>query len=79
MKVVSTKQLASAIGRTPQRVYQLRRDGVIGELTDVNGRRIRNSLSLWDSVRDFAQFKTLSRSGRPSVTESAGLQNMFDF
>ena len=76
MKIVNTRQLASAIGRTPQRVYQLRRDGIIGELTDVDGKRIRNAWSLWDSVRDFAQFKALSRADRTSVSE---LQCAFDF
>jgi hypothetical protein len=81
MKVVNTKQLAAAIGRTPRRVSQLYRSGVIGGLVDLDGRRAYNAWSLWDSVRDFADYKTRSRPGRPSIgkRDEAEAQSIFDF
>jgi hypothetical protein len=81
MRVVPTYKLASALGVTPQRIYQLRRDGIIGALVDLDGRRVRNAHSLWDSVRDFADYKSKSRhAGRPSVGErEEDIQSVFSF
>jgi hypothetical protein len=81
MKVVTTKQLAAAIGRTPQRVGQLYRSGVIAGLEGIDGRRVRGAWSLWDSVRDFADYKSKSRHpGRPAVGErEEDIQSVFEF
>ena len=82
MRVVPTYKLASALGVTPQRIYQLRREGIIGSLTDLHGRRVRNSWAYWESVRDFAKFKSTSRhTGRPSVgeREDEDIQSVFEF
>jgi hypothetical protein len=77
MRVVLTYKLASALGVTPQRIYQLRRDGIIGALVDLDRRRVRNAHSLWDSVRDFADYKSKSR---PSVGErEEDIQSVFSF
>jgi hypothetical protein len=81
MKIVTTKQLAAAIGRTPRRVEQLYRSGIIGGLVDLDGQRIRGAFPLWECVRDFADYKTRSRPGRPSVAErdSDCIQSIFEF
>jgi hypothetical protein len=73
-KLVTPQQLADAIGRTPQRVRQLRKAGIIGGF--------RNCFDLWPSVADFASYTARSKhAGRPSVSDvSAGcVQSIFDF
>jgi hypothetical protein len=82
MRIVTTSKLSTALGITRQRVYQLRRDGIIGSLTDLHGRRVRNAWALWESVGDYAKFKAVSRHpGRPSVgeREDVDVQSVFEF
>jgi hypothetical protein len=81
MRIVTTSKLADAIGITRTRVYQLRKSGIIPELTDMSGRRIRNAHPLWQAVAGYAQFKSASRyHGRPSVGERGDdVQSIFDF
>jgi hypothetical protein len=80
MKIVTTKQLAAAIGRTPTRVCQLYRSGIIGGFAGSHGRS--RIWPLWESVSDFARYKAESRHpGRPSVGErdEANVQSIFTF
>lgn len=73
-KLVTTQQLAEAIGRTPQRVRQLRKAGIIGGF--------RNCFDLWPSVADFASYKARSKhAGRPPVSNVSDecVQSIFDF
>jgi hypothetical protein len=82
MRIVPTSKLAAAIGVTTARVYQLRRDAIIGSLVDLNGRRVRNKWALWESVGSYAQYKAASRyAGRPSVGErdEVAEQSVFEF
>jgi hypothetical protein len=81
-RIVNTAYLASAIGRTPARVRQLRRAGVIPCLMGLNGRPLRNAFPLWQSVAEFARYKSESRyPGRPSVgeREDVDVQSVFEF
>jgi hypothetical protein len=82
MKVVKTSRLAEAIGVTRSRVYQLRKAGILGTLTYMDGSRVRNRWDLWNSVGSYARFKEASwHPGRPSVGErdDAEAQSIFDF
>jgi hypothetical protein len=84
-RIVNTNYLAAAIGRTPARVRQLKKAGIIPSLIGPNGCSLRNAFPLWESVRDFSAYKCNSKHcGRPSVGERSegcdvGIQSIFGF
>jgi hypothetical protein len=84
-RIVNTNYLAAAIGRTPARVRQLKKAGIIPSLIGPNGCSLRNAYPLWESVRDLSAYKCNSKHcGRPSVGERSEEgcdqgQSIFDF
>jgi hypothetical protein len=78
VRISTTQKLAEAVGVTPQRIYQLRRSGLLEQAG-------RNQWNYWHNIGLFAAYKSVSRHpGRPSIADRSegcdpGIQSIFDF
>jgi hypothetical protein len=73
-KIITTSKLSESLGITAQRIYQLRRSGLLE-------RASRNQWDQWPNVQNYAAYKSGSRyPGRPSVGErNEDIQSVFEF